>query len=282
MFGNWLKTAMLMAAIVALFMVIGQLIGGKTGMIIALIFAGAMNMYAYWFSDKLVLRMYRAKPVGPGHPLYEMVADLAARANLPTPQVYIIPEDQPNAFATGRNPENAAVAATEGILELLSPRELRGVLAHELAHVKNRDTLISTISATIAGAISALANIGMIFGGSRDENNGVNPFFAFLLLMLAPLAATIIQFAISRAREFGADAEGAQISSDPEALASALEKIERYARGLPMSSAEHHPETAQMMIINPLSGASVARLFSTHPPTEERIRRLRALAMAAA
>jgi len=157
MFGNWLKTTMLMAASVALFMVVGQLIGGKTGMIIALIFAGAMNMYAYWFSDKLVLRMYRANPVGPGHPLYEMVAELASRANLPAPQVYIIPEDQPNAFATGRNPENAAVAATEGILELLSPRELRGVLAHELAHVKNRDTLISTISATIAGAISALA-----------------------------------------------------------------------------------------------------------------------------
>lgn len=282
MFGNWLKTSMLMAAIVALFAVVGQMIGGTEGMIIALVFAGAMNVYAYWFSDQLVLRMYRAQAVGSGHPLYEMVAELATRASLPMPKVYIIPEEQPNAFATGRSPEHAAVAATEGILNLLSPRELRGVLAHELAHVKNRDTLISTISATIAGAISALANIGLIFGGSRDENSGIHPVFAFLLLILAPMAAMIIQFAISRAREFSADASGAQISDDPEALAAALEKIERYARGLPMPSAEHHPETAQMMIINPLSGQSVAKLFSTHPPTAERIRRLRAMAMAAA
>jgi heat shock protein HtpX len=243
--------------------------------------AGAMNMYAYWFSDQLVLKMYRAQPVEPGHPLYNMVAELAARANLPMPKVYMIPEDPPNAFATGRNPQYAAVAATEGILNLLSPRELRGVLAHELAHVKNRDTLISTMSATIAGAISGLANIGMLFGGSRDENNSVNPAFAFLLLLLAPLAATVIQFAISRAREFGADASGAQICDDPEALASALEKIDHYARGgLTMPSAEHHPETAQMMIINPLSGQSLARLFSTHPPTAERIRRLRSMTTA--
>ena len=204
-----------------------------------------------------------------------MVRELAGRADLPMPKVYIIDEAQPNAFATGRNPENAAVAATSGILRLLSERELRGVMAHELAHVKNRDILISTISATVAGAISMIANFGMLFGGNNEERP--NPIVQIIVMIVAPLAAMIIQMAISRTREFGADKGGAEISGDPEALASALAKIEAYARGTPMPTAEHHPETAQMMIMNPLSGGGLRGLFSTHPSTQERIARLQAM-----
>jgi heat shock protein HtpX len=208
-----------------------------------------------------------------------MVAELAQRAQLPMPRVYIIDEAQPNAFATGRNPENAAVAATTGIIQMLSARELRGVMAHELAYVKNRDILISTISATVSGAISALAQFGMFFGGGRDsEGRPANPVLSITVAILAPIAAMLIQMAISRTREFGADREGAAISGDPEALASALAKIDAYARGIPMPTAKAHPETGQMMIMNPLSGGGLRGLFSTHPATEERIARLRALA----
>ncbi|MBL8446115.1 MAG: zinc metalloprotease HtpX [Zoogloeaceae bacterium] len=278
MFGNWLKTTLLMAGIVALFGVVGGMIGGKTGMLIALVFGGAMNLWAYWFSDKMVLRMYNAREVdGTNSPyLYNIVADLARRAELPMPKVYIIDEAQPNAFATGRNPDHAAVAATTGIIRMLSERELRGVMAHELAHVKNRDILISTISATVAGAISALAQFGMFFGGSRDDDRP-HPIVGIIIMILAPIAGMLIQMAISRTREFGADRGGAAISGDPEALASALAKIDAYARGIPMSTADAHPETAQMMIMNPLSGGGLRGLFSTHPATEERIARLHAL-----
>ncbi|THF62080.1 zinc metalloprotease HtpX [Pseudothauera rhizosphaerae] len=279
MYGNWMKTSILMAGIVALFGAVGAMIGGQQGMLIALLFGGATNLWAYWFSDKMVLKMYNARQVDATTSpyLYNMVRELAHRANLPMPKVYIIDEAQPNAFATGRNPENAAVAATTGILRMLSERELRGVMAHELAHVKHRDILISTMSATVAGAISMLAQFGMFFGG-RDGENRPHPALQILVMLLAPLAAMIIQMAISRTREFGADRGGAEISGDPEALASALAKIEAYAKGIPMHTAEEHPETAQMMIMNPLSGGGLRSLFSTHPSTQERIARLRALA----
>ena len=280
MSANWFKTTLLMAAIVALFGVIGGAVGGAEGMVIALLLGGAMNVFAYWNSDKMVLRMYNAQQVDEASSpyLYNMVKELAGRAGLPMPRVYIIDEAQPNAFATGRNPENAAVAATTGILQMLSQRELRGVMAHELAHVQHRDILISTISATMAGAISALANIAMFFGGRDEEGRPANPLASILVALLAPLAASLIQMAISRAREFEADRGGAQISGDPLALADALAKIDAYARGIPMPAAEAHPETAQMMIMNPLSGGGLAGLFSTHPATEERIARLRQLA----
>lgn len=282
MFGNWIKTTVLMAGIMALFGAVGMMIGGQQGMLLALLFGGAMNLFSYWFSDKMVLRMYNAKEVDEASSpyLYNMVRELAARAQMPMPRVYLIHEAQPNAFATGRNPENAAVAATTGILQLLSQRELRGVMAHELAHVKHRDILISTISATMAGAISALANFAMFFGGRDDEGRPANVVATIAVALLAPLAASLIQMAISRAREFEADRGGAEISGDPNALADALAKIDAYARGIPMHTAEAHPETAQMMIMNPLSGGGLAGLFSTHPATEERIARLRALARA--
>ncbi|ANQ83194.1 zinc metalloprotease HtpX [Azoarcus olearius] len=279
MFGNWIKTSILMAGIVALFGAVGGVIGGKQGMLLALVLGGAMNLWAYWFSDKMVLKMYNAREVDEATSpyLYNMVRGLAQRAGLPMPKVYIIDEDQPNAFATGRNPEHAAVAATTGIMRMLSERELRGVMAHELAHVKNRDILISTISATVAGAISSLAQFGMFFGGSRDGEDRPNPVVSIIVMILAPIAGMLIQMAISRTREFGADRGGAEISGDPQALASALAKIDAYARGIPMHTAEAHPETAQMMIMNPLSGGSLRGLFSTHPSTEERIARLRAM-----
>ncbi|GAB7126259.1 zinc metalloprotease HtpX [Silvimonas sp. JCM 19000] len=277
---NWIKTTMLMAAIVALFGLIGGLIGGRSGMLLALLFGGGMNLFAYWNSDKMVLRMYNAHPVDDhtAPELVAMVRELAANANLPMPRVYVIEEDQPNAFATGRNPENAAVACTTGIMRMLSHRELRGVMAHELAHVKHRDILISTISATMAGAISALANFAMFFGGRDENGRSVNPVVGIAVAILAPLAASVIQMAISRAREFGADAGGARISGDPLALAEALRKIEYYASGIPMPVAEAHPATAQMMIMNPLHGGGLSDLFRTHPRTEERIARLQAIA----
>jgi len=281
MLGSWFKTFMLMAAIVALFGAIGYLLGGGAGMLMALVLGAGMNLWVFWNSDKLVLRMYNASEVDEttAPEFYNLVRELAQRADLPVPRIYVINEEQPNAFATGRNPENAAVAATTGIMRTLTTRELRGVMAHELAHVKHRDTLISTISAVFAGAISSVAQIGMMFGGHHrdDQDESANPLAGFLVMLFAPVAAMLIQFAISRSREFEADRGGAAISGDPKALASALDKIERYAKGLPMSAAEHHPETAQMMIINPLSGGGLQGLFSTHPSTQERIERLLAM-----
>jgi heat shock protein HtpX len=288
MFGNWLKTAVLMAAIVALFGAVGAALGGSGGMLIALVLAGCMNVYAYWFSDKAVLKMYGAQEVSPENNFgdnsklrnyYNMVKELAENAQLPMPKVYVMDEAQPNAFATGRNPEHAAVAATTGIMQVLSERELRGVMAHELAHVKHRDTLISTISATIAGAISSIGTFGMLFGGGRsdDGERSVSPVVAMLMMFLAPMAASLIQMAISRSREFEADRVGAEISRDPKALASALQKISDYAHQIHNPTAEAHPETGQMMIINPLAGVSFDSLFSTHPKTEERVARLMAM-----
>ena len=277
---NILKTAVLMAAITALFMAIGSFSGGPQGLIVALVVAVGMNFFSYWFSDKLVLKMYNAQEVDAGSApqFYAMGADLAQRAGLPMPRVYLIEDYEPNAFATGRNPEHAAVAATTGILRALSERELRGVMAHELSHVKHRDILISTISATMAGAISMLANFAMFFG-HRDENGrSSNPIVGLLVMLLAPLAASLIQMAISRAREFEADRGGAELTGDPQALASALQKIQRAAQGIPLAAAERHPETAQMMITNPLAGGGLRGLFSTHPSTEERVERLLAMA----
>ena len=281
MFGNWLKTSILMAAIMALFGAIGGYVGGASGMMMALIFGGAMNLFSYWFSDTMVLKMYNAREVDEtsAPQFYGMVRDLAQRAGLPMPRVYLIDEQQPNAFATGRNPEHAAVAATTGILQLLSARELRGVMAHELSHVRHRDILISTISASMAGAISALANFAMLFGGRSDDGRPANPLASIAVALLAPLAASLIQMAISRSREYEADRGGAEISGDADALADALGKIQMYAEGrIPLGPAEAHPETAQMMILNPLSAGGIKGLFSTHPPTEERIARLRAMA----
>jgi heat shock protein HtpX len=281
MLGNWIKTFVLMAAITALFMSVGGALGGYNGMMVALLFAGGMNIYAYWFSDKAVLKMYQAVEVTPENTqfrnYYNMVKQLSENAQLPMPKVYVINESQPNAFATGRNPEHAAVAATTGIMQILSERELRGVMAHELAHVKHRDTLISTISATVAGAISAIAQFGMFFGGGRGDDRP-NPIIGIAMMFLAPMAAGLIQMAISRAREFEADRGGAEISKDPKSLAAALEKIHNYAHQIPNKTAEAHPETGQMMIINPLSGVSFDSLFSTHPKTEERVARLMAMA----
>ncbi|MBC7699064.1 zinc metalloprotease HtpX [Aquabacterium sp.] len=281
---NILKTAVLMAAITGLFMAIGAMIGGRSGMMIALLVAIGMNFFSYWFSDTMVLKMYKAREVDAttAPHFYAMVQELAQRAQLPMPRVYLIDESAPNAFATGRNPEHAAVAATTGILNVLTERELRGVMAHELAHVKHRDILISTISATMAGAISMLANFAMFFGGRDQDGRRSNPLVGIAVAILAPMAAGLIQMAISRAREFEADRGGAEISGDPHALASALQKIHRHAQGMPMEAAERHPETAQMMIMNPLSGGGLRGLFSTHPSTEERVERLMAMARGAA
>jgi heat shock protein HtpX len=286
MLGNWMKTFILMAGITALFGAVGGAMGGATGMIMALCLAGAMNFYAYWFSDKAVLKMYGAMEVNAENNYgdsqfrnyYNMVKELAENAQLPMPKVYVMNESQPNAFATGRNPENAAVAATTGIMQVLSERELRGVMAHELAHVKHRDTLISTISATMAGAIGSIAQFGMMFGGGRGDGERPNMVISMLMMFLAPMAAGLIQMAISRSREYEADRVGAEISKDPKSLADALTKISNYAHKIPNQTAEAHPETGQMMIINPLAGVSFDSLFSTHPKTEERVARLMAMA----
>ncbi|CAN5194622.1 zinc metalloprotease HtpX [soil metagenome] len=277
---NYVKTAVLMAAIVALFMAIGAVLGGQQGMILAFGFAVVMNFAGYWFSDKLVLRMYNAREVDrdTAPQFYDMIAHLAKRAELPMPRVYLIDEAAPNAFATGRNPANAAVAATTGILNMLSLSEMRGVMAHELSHVKHRDILISTISATMAGAISMLANFAVFFGGRDGEGRPVNPIAGIAVMLLAPLAASLIQMAISRAREYEADRGGAELSGEPMALASALEKIHRRAAGVPLPTTEAHPETAQMMIMNPLSGRGLQGMFSTHPSTEDRVARLTEMA----
>jgi len=277
---NFAKTAVLMAAITALFIVVGGMSGGEQGMLIALLLAVGMNFFSYWFSDAMVLKMTNAQQVDErsAPQFYALVKELADRAGLPMPKVFLIDEDAPNAFATGRNPENASVAATTGILKILSNRELRGVMAHELAHVQHRDILISMVAATMAGAIAALANFAMFFGGRDSEGRPHNPIASLLVAILAPIAASLIQMSISRAREYEADRGGAEISADPEALAHALEKIHHYAQGMPFRAVEQHPETAQMMILNPLSAGGLAQLFSTHPPTEERVERLMAMA----
>ena len=275
---NPLKTYILLAAMTALFGAVGYLVGGTGGMLIALAVAGAMNLFAYWNADKLVLRHFRAEEVQQGHPdprvraYVEDTLALAQRAGLPKPKVYIIDNPQPNAFATGRNPENAAVAATTGLLGLLSRQEIRGVMAHELAHVKNRDTLTMTVTATIAGAVGMLANFAFFFGGNR------NPIAGIAIMILAPLAASLVQMAISRAREYEADRIGAEIGGEPEALASALQKIEGYARQRVNEDAERNPAMAHLFIINPLSGHGADNLFSTHPSTKNRVTALMDLA----
>ena len=279
---NHLKTFMLLAALTALFVGVGFLLGGTTGMLIALAFAAAMNLFSYWNADKMVLRMYRAQPVAGTHPdpaVRRYVADveaLAAGAGLPRPVITVIDNPQPNAFATGRNPDNAAVAATTGLLAMLDRDEIRGVMAHELAHVKNRDTLTMTVTATVAGAISALANFAFFFGGDRDRPGGI--FGLLLIMLLAPMAAALVQMAISRSREYEADRVGAEIAGDPRALASALQKIEGHARRAHNPAAERNPATAHMFIINPLSGRGTDSLFSTHPATANRVKALMALA----
>lgn len=277
---NFAKTAVLMAAITALFIVVGGMLGGEQGMLIALLLAVGMNFFSYWFSDTMVLKMTNAQQVDElsAPQFYALVKELAGKAGLPMPKVFLIDEESPNAFATGRNPENASVAATTGILKILSNRELRGVMAHELAHVQHRDILISTVAATMAGAISALANFAMFFGGRGSGGRPNNPIASLLVAILAPIAASLIQMSISRAREYEADRGGAEISADPEALARALQKIHNHAQGIPFRAVEQHPETAQMMILNPLSAGGLAQLFSTHPPTEERVGRLMAMA----
>jgi heat shock protein HtpX len=239
-----------------------------------------MNFFSYWFSDTMVLKMTNAQQVDErsAPQFYGLVKELSEKAGLPMPKVFLIDEEAPNAFATGRNPDNASVAATTGILKILSNRELRGVMAHELAHVRHRDILISTVAATMAGAISALANFAMFFGGRDSEGRPHNPIASLMVAILAPIAASLIQMSISRAREYEADRGGAEISADPEALAHALEKIHNYAQGIPFQAVEQHPETAQMMILNPLSAGGLAQLFSTHPPTEERVARLISMA----
>lgn len=275
---SYFRTTLLLAALTGLFMAVGYAIGGQSGMVIAFIIALGMNAFSYWNSDRIVLRMHNAQEVDErtAPEYYDTVRQLAANAELPMPKVYIIHEDQPNAFATGRNPENAAVAATTGLLDRLSREEVAGVMAHELAHVKNRDTLIMTIAATIGAAISMLANFGLFFGGNR--NNGIGIIGTLLMVFLAPLAAGMIQMAISRAREYQADKAGAYICQRPLWLASALQKIASGAKQINYSRAERNPATAHMFIINPLSGQGMDNLFSTHPATEKRIAALRELA----
>jgi heat shock protein HtpX len=277
---NYLRTAILLAGLTALFMAVGYLIGGQGGMMIAFLIAAAMNLFSYWNADKLVLSMHGAHEVDErtAPELFAMVRDLSRNAGLPMPRTYLMDNPQPNAFATGRNPERAAVAVTTGLLDTLSREEVAGVLAHELAHIKNRDTLTMTITATIAGAISMLAQFGMFFGGHRDNNQGMGIIGTLLLVILSPIAAMIVQMAISRTREYAADRLGAQIAGQPEWLASALAKIEQYAHAVPNEPAERNPATAHLFIVNPLSGARMDNLFSTHPATENRIAALMELA----
>ena len=277
---NGVKTVLLLGALSGLLLAIGDLIGGPSGLMYGLIVAAVMNLGSYWFSDKIVLRMYSAQQVGPDHPLYRVTERLARQGGLPMPKVYVIPDPSPNAFATGRDPEHAAVAATQGILQILSEAELEGVIAHELAHVKHRDILISSIAATLAAAIMMVGRMAMyatMFGGGRqdDRDSGTNPMAVLAMMVLAPMAAVLIQAAISRSREFSADAGGAQIAGNPYGLADALRKIDAASRRVPMDA---NPATAHMFIVKPFSGAGVmsfvGRIFSTHPPTEARIRAL--------
>ena len=272
---NTVKTALLLGAMSALLLFIGESLGGAQGLVIGFLFAVGTNFFSYWFSDKIVLSMYRAQQVGPESRLYQLVSRLAERAGLPMPKVYIIPDASPNAFATGRNPQHAAVAATEGILRVLSEEELAGVIAHELAHVKHRDILISSVAATLAAAImlvAQMARFAAIFGGGRnDDREGSNPIALLATIILAPIAAMLIQAAISRSREFAADAGGAVIAGGPHGLVDALRKIETASKQIPMDA---NPATAHMFIIKPFSAAGLMGLFSTHPPTDQRVRAL--------
>lgn len=277
---NGLKTMVLMVTLTLMLVAIGGILGGKSGMTFAFLMAFGMNFITYWFSDKIVLKMYRARRVSEAEApeLYSMVRRLAQKAELPMPKVYIIDEDQPNAFATGRNHKNGAVAVTKGIMRILSKEELEGVIGHELAHIKHRDILVGTIAATIAGAISYLAQMAqwaMIFGGRRDdEGEGGNPIAALVMMIVGPIAAMIVQMAISRSREYGADAGGAKIAGNPLYLANALKKLHMAAQKIPMDA---NPATSHMFIVNPLTGGGILRLFSTHPPMEERIARLESM-----
>jgi heat shock protein HtpX len=269
---NTVKTALLLGALSALFLFLGEALGGAQGLMLGFMFAVVSNFASYWFSDKIVLAMYGAKEVGPDHRLHRLVTRLAARAGLPMPRVYLIPDPSANAFATGRNPQHAAVAATEGILNLLNEDELEGVIAHELAHVKHRDILISSIAATLAAAIMMTARFAMFFGGgSRDDRDGVNPVTAIGMMILAPIAAMLIQMAISRSREFDADAGGASIAGTPNGLVNALRKLESASKVVPLDA---NPATAHMFIIRPFSAGGLTSLFRTHPPTEQRIQAL--------
>ncbi len=277
---NWAKTFFLMAVLTMIFVVVGRLIGGQSGMIIALILAGLMNFVSYWFSDKMVLAMYRAKPISEQEApqLYSSVDRLTRSAGIPMPRIYMIDTDMPNAFATGRNPEHAAVAVTSGLMRLLNSDEIEGVIAHELAHVKNRDILIGTIAATMAGAVMVLANMARwaaIFGGGRDDDDRGNMFVLLALSILAPLAAMLVQMAVSRSREYQADQTGAKVSGKPMSLANALLKLER---GNKMVPAQVAPAMAHMFIVNPLRGGGIGTLFSTHPPIPDRVARLEAMA----
>jgi len=273
-----LRTVFFLGLLTGLILLFGRVLGGQQGLVLAFILALIMNVGSYWFSDKIVLAMYRAREVSPGEApyLHQIVEELAQAANIPKPKVYILPQETPNAFATGRNPQNGVVAVTEGILKILSPQELKGVLAHELAHIKNRDILIQTIAATLASVVMFVANMvkwAVIFGfGSSEEDD--HPLVALVLAFVAPLAATLIQLAISRSREYLADETGAKFCGNPEYLASALEKLDAYAKQVP---AEINPATSHMFIVNPLTGEGIASLFSTHPPIEERVRRLRSM-----
>ena len=280
--GNQFRTALLLGALTVLIMVIGQLLGGRQGMVIALILAAGMNFFSYWYSDKLVLRMYRARQIDARQDpaLFETVRNLADQANLPMPKVYRIPQEAPNAFATGRNPEHAVVAVTDGLLKMMDKEELGGVLAHEMAHIKDRDILIGSIAATMAGAIMLLASMARwsaIFGGVRnDDEGGMGVFGLIAMSIIAPLSALIIQMAVSRSREYLADQVGSRLSGNPEGLARALEKLGAYSRRIPMAAS---PSTAHMFIVNPLSGGGIAHLFSTHPSIEDRVARLRGRAV---
>jgi heat shock protein HtpX len=278
---NTMKTFLLMGLMTVLLVVIGRLIGGQGGMLIAFLIAMSMNFVSYWFSDKIVLRMYGAQELSQSDnpALFQLIGDLAGKAGLPMPRVYLVPNDQPNAFATGRNPEHAAVAVTQGILRTLTADELRGVIGHELGHVKHRDILIGTVAATMAGAISMIANMAqwaMFFGGGRssDDREGGSPLGGLAMIIVAPIAAMMIQMAISRSREYAADEAGAQFSGNPLSLANALRKLQAKAEAIPMDA---NPATAHMFIVNPLSGGGLMNLFSTHPPMEERIARLEAM-----
>ncbi|HEU4893573.1 MAG TPA: zinc metalloprotease HtpX [Vicinamibacterales bacterium] len=272
---NGLKTALLLGALSGMLLLLGDYLGGQQGLVIAFAFAALMNLGSYWFSDKIVLRMYHAQEVSPSHPLFQMTQRLAQKAGLPMPKVYVIPESSPNAFATGRNPQHAAVAATEGIMQALAPHELEGVIAHELAHVRHRDILISSVAATIAAAVMMVARMamyaGMFAGGRDDREGGSNPIALFAMMIFAPIAAMMIQMAISRSREFAADAGAARITGNPHALADALRKIDAIARRVPLDA---NPATAHMFIVKPFSGQGLMSLFSTHPPTEARVQAL--------
>ncbi|MEO5349168.1 MAG: zinc metalloprotease HtpX [Magnetococcus sp. YQC-3] len=277
---NDMRAFVLLAGLTALFMVVGSVLGGRDGMVLALLLAIGLNFWAYWNSDQAVLRMYNAQEVGPEQMpgYYGTVQELARRGNLPMPRVYVIDDPSPNAFATGRDAEHAAVAVTTGILRILTPEELAGVMAHELAHIRNQDMLIGTLSATLAGAITTLAQFGAFFNSGREREEGGNGLAGLLMMLLAPVAAMLIQMAVSRSREYGADALGGRLCGNPLWLASALHKLEMGSQSIPMEAAEAHPATTHLFIVNPLSAGFLSGLFSTHPPMRERIQRLQAMA----